>query len=178
MLLCGESGAGKSTLSYACARAGWTYTSDDASYMLHDTMPPRIIGNAHQVRFRPAAKMLFPELEGYGLTPRAEGKPSIEVPIARILPGAVTSEESPVHFLIFLKREPSAYAELTPISNDEALEHLHSARYLSEEMQEVKRRQLRQLAHLPAYELRYRDLQPAIECLDKLAKSAPGVLGL
>jgi hypothetical protein len=33
VLLCGDSGAGKSTLSYACARQGWTYVSDDGSFL-------------------------------------------------------------------------------------------------------------------------------------------------
>lgn len=31
VLLCGDTGAGKSSLSYACARAGWTFVSDDVS---------------------------------------------------------------------------------------------------------------------------------------------------
>src|SRR5579864_4283636 len=30
----GDSGAGKSSLSYACARRGWTFISDDASHLL------------------------------------------------------------------------------------------------------------------------------------------------
>src|SRR3984957_20562164 len=48
ILLCGHSGAGKSTLAYACARAGWTYTTDDGSYLLRDSAPPRILGNSHK----------------------------------------------------------------------------------------------------------------------------------
>src|SRR6266852_1180650 len=34
VLLCGDSEAGKSSLSYACARQGWTFVSDDASHLL------------------------------------------------------------------------------------------------------------------------------------------------
>ncbi|MDT7814744.1 MAG: hypothetical protein QOJ42_4660, partial [Acidobacteriaceae bacterium] len=82
MLLCGPSGTGKSTLAYACARRGWVFTSDDASYLRHHASDLRVVGNSHQVRFRPSAKDLFPELRGRGITPRAEGKPSIEVPTA------------------------------------------------------------------------------------------------
>ncbi|MGC1919578.1 MAG: aldolase, partial [Acidobacteriaceae bacterium] len=52
ILLCGDSGAGKSTLSYACARAGWTYTSDDTSYLINDYAVPRVIGHSHRMRFR------------------------------------------------------------------------------------------------------------------------------
>src|ERR1700758_2123006 len=60
ILLCGDSGAGKSTIAYACARTGWTYTSDDTSYLINDSDVPRVIGHSHRVRFRPAAKDLFP----------------------------------------------------------------------------------------------------------------------
>ena len=34
VLLAGDSGAGKSSLSYACARRGWTYCSDDSSSLV------------------------------------------------------------------------------------------------------------------------------------------------
>src|SRR5665213_2624050 len=52
VLLCGDSGAGKSTLSYACARAGWTYTSDDTSYLINDLDLPTVIGHSHRMRFQ------------------------------------------------------------------------------------------------------------------------------
>jgi len=79
VLLCGDSGAGKSTLSYACARAGWTYVSDDGSFLL-DVGTKRIVtGDCYRVRFRPSATELFPEVEDLETTPRAEGKPSIEL---------------------------------------------------------------------------------------------------
>src|SRR5580692_10217917 len=69
LLLCGDSGAGKSTLSYACARAGWTYTTDDTSYLINDSESLRVIGHSHRVRFRLTAKALFPELEDRQVTP-------------------------------------------------------------------------------------------------------------
>jgi hypothetical protein len=34
VMFCGDSFAGKSTLAYACARAGWTYLSDDGTYLV------------------------------------------------------------------------------------------------------------------------------------------------
>ena len=40
VLLCGDSGAGKTSLSYACARAGWQFISDDSSYLLHERDRP------------------------------------------------------------------------------------------------------------------------------------------
>lgn len=72
VLLCGDSGAGKSSLSYACARSGWTYVSDDGSDLLIEGSDRLVIGNCHQVRFRPSAAQLFPELEGLeGYTARS-----------------------------------------------------------------------------------------------------------
>jgi hypothetical protein len=41
VLLCGLSGAGKSTLAWACARAGWTYVTDDGTWLLTDRRPHR-----------------------------------------------------------------------------------------------------------------------------------------
>ncbi len=59
-LLCGDSGAGKTSLAYACARAGWTYTSDDAAYLVHGREDCLAVGNPYQIRFRPSAVQLFP----------------------------------------------------------------------------------------------------------------------
>ena len=50
ILLIGDSGAGKSTLAYGCARVGWTYTSDDTSYLINDSIVPRVIGHAQGER--------------------------------------------------------------------------------------------------------------------------------
>ncbi|MGA9669442.1 MAG: aldolase, partial [Terracidiphilus sp.] len=119
VLLIGDSGAGKSTLAYACARAGWTYTSDDTSYLINDSIIPRVIGHAHRARFRPSAKALFPELEPFGLTPRLEGKPSIEVSISE-LPVPNTATEAIVNSIVYLNRYPSAAGRLIPLPNGTA----------------------------------------------------------
>src|SRR5262249_12100385 len=52
ILLCGASGSGKSTLAFACARAGWLYVGDDASWLLPDRDEPIALGRCHQVRLR------------------------------------------------------------------------------------------------------------------------------
>jgi hypothetical protein len=169
MLLCGESGAGKSSLAYACARAGWTFTSDDASYLLRDGDPSRVIGNSHQVRFRPSAKELFPELQGRHLTPRAEGKPSIEVPTSE-LTGLVTSDEATIRYLIFLNRQPAAVAELQPLAQGEVLERFYQDLYPAAEVQRLQAGALEQLAATAVYELRYSELDHAVARLESLAR--------
>ena len=62
ILLCGDSGSGKTSLAYACARRGWTYVADDASHLVRPGKDRRILGRPHEIRFRSAANLLFPEL--------------------------------------------------------------------------------------------------------------------
>ena len=171
LLLCGDSGAGKSTLAYACARSGWLFTSDDSSYLKHNSHEIRIVGNSHQLRFRPSARDLFPELQGRSVTPRAEGKPSIEVPTAE-LSGIVTADETLVHHIILLNRWPSAHAELVPLPREAA--HRYFQQYLSfpDKIRQAQSEALQALYAADVYELRYQDLQQAVDCLDHLALTA------
>jgi hypothetical protein len=168
--LCGDSGAGKSSLSYACARAGWTYTSDDASYLLHNTDHPRVVGNSHQVRFRPTASTLFPELEGRALTPRAEGKPSIEVSTSEF-PGLITASEARIDSIVYLNRGPSEEGELVPLPAGVAVERIREGFYPVAEICAIHDKAVQTLSDIPAYELRYRDFDQAIGQLDRLARS-------
>ena len=80
-LLCGGSGAGKSTLAFACARAGWSFVSDDCTFLVTDADDRMAIGKPHQARFRDDAASLFRELEGYTAQARPNGKISMEVPL-------------------------------------------------------------------------------------------------
>ena len=121
ILLCGDSGAGKSTLAYACARAGWTYVSDDTSYLINDSDMARVIGHSHRMRFRPTAQALFPELADRKLTPRMEGKASIEVPASE-LPQIVTTIEANVHAVVYLNRHPAASGRLVKLPEGTATE--------------------------------------------------------
>jgi hypothetical protein len=102
VLLCGDSGAGKSTLAYACARAGWTFVTDDASHLVHESDDGLVVGNCNQVRFRPTATAFFPELRGLAVMKRAGiGKPSIELPTDSQI--SVASQTRIKH-IVFLKR--------------------------------------------------------------------------
>src|SRR6266404_580737 len=54
VLFCGDSEAGKSSLAYACARRGWTYVTDDASWLIRKHAAERlVVGNSHRMRLRP-----------------------------------------------------------------------------------------------------------------------------
>ena len=168
VLLCGDSGAGKSTLSYACARAGWTYVCDDASFLLNGGSERRVSGNCYQVRFRPSAAELFPEIEGLEVTPRAAGKPSIEMPTAR-LPHMVTAQSTRVDFIVFLNRRSSGAPQLAPYSKDLARRAMREVLFGLEEAREHQCRALDRLLMADVYELRYTDLDWAVARLRSLA---------
>src|SRR6187402_1189980 len=170
ILLCGQSGAGKSTLAYACARSGWTYTSDDTSYLINHSVPPRVIGHSHRVRFRPAARELFPELGAHSITPRMEGKPSIEVAVSK-LPVLTTSREAEVHAIVILRVNPSATGSLMPLPEGTATQRLCAELFSAGDVRLQHEAILRDaFDNIAAYELAYSDSDQAMHQLDLLIR--------
>lgn len=169
ILLCGDSGAGKSTLAYACARAGWTYTSDDTCYLINDSESPRVIGHFHRVRFRPEAKALFPELGNRTVTPRMEGKPSIEVRISELPDLHIrTAPEVEVHSIVYLNRHPLSLGRLARLPAGTATLRACQELFSAGEIREKHEINLRSLADVPTYELDYCELDDAIRKLELL----------
>jgi hypothetical protein len=169
ILLCGDSGAGKSTLSYACARAGWTYTSDDTCYLINESDTPRVTGHSHRVRFRPAAKKLFPELHNRAITERMEGKPSIELPIAE-LPVEQTAREVDIAAIVFLHRS-TTQPFLVPCPTGTVTRRMCEDLYSAGEIRAFHQTMLEKLAAVPTFELHYDRLEDGIATLDQLVQS-------
>lgn len=170
ILLCGDSGAGKSTLAYACARAGWTYITDDASFLVNQRNDRLVVGNCNQARFRPSAASLFSELNGLKVTMRAEmGKPSIELPTPP-LRNINRSHTSHVNYVVFLNRKNPARQELVPfpvqVARYSMLQHLSS---LPSAMK-VQSAMIDSVLDGGALELHYSDLGWAVERLAQLAE--------
>ncbi len=166
VMLCGDSGAGKSTLSYACARAGWEYVSDDGSYLL-DCERRIVSGNSHQVRLRPSAAELFPELQGLAPTPRAAGKPSIEfstVPMQHVKRRASVQVDS----IVFLNRKSGLPPALLPYRKDVARLYMNQTIFATEEASRSHAQCIDQMLAADVYELRYTDLDWAIDRLRTL----------
>lgn len=173
ILLCGDSGAGKSSLAYASARAGWTYITDDASYLVQDDGWPgenrRVIGNCHQVRFRPSASELFPEVAGLPITPRAAGKPSIELPTAH-RDGMACAETAQVDFLVFLNRRLPGAPELRPWRKDVARSFLRQVLYGTADLLASRYADVERLLTAEIFELRYTSLDWAVARLETLVR--------
>lgn len=169
VLLLGDSGAGKSSLSYACARAGWTYIADDSSFLLNGGSKRMIVGNCHQVRFRPTAAALFPELKGMEITPRCKGKPSIEMPMT-FRPEVICAQTTQVDFLVFLNRNSDGPPGLVPYRREVAQNFMGQILYGLPETRATQFAAIDRLLTAEVFELRYRDLDWAVQRLESLAR--------
>ena len=170
ILLCGDSGAGKSSLSYACARAGWTYITDDATYLVNNRNDRLVVGNCNQARFRPSALELFSELSGKEILRRAQvGKPSIELNTQPIRDISV-SFTSHINYVVYLNRKNVKRQELVEFPADVAR---YSMQQVLFSMPATRKVQIAMIDHLldgGAFELRYNDFNWAIERLAQLAE--------
>ena len=169
VLLCGDSGAGKSTLSYACAQAGWTYITDDASYLVNSRHDRLVVGNSNQARFRPASQVFFQELSGKPITKRGDvGKPSIELKTST-LRNISTSHISRINHIVFLNRREVKRQELVPFSTEVARYVMLQRLYGLPETMKVQSAMIDRVLNAGVLELRYYSLDWAIERLGRLA---------
>ena len=170
VLLAGDSGAGKSSLAYACARRGWVYTSDDSSSVLRRGDGRTVLGNSRLFRFRESAGELFPEFRGLTNIRRANGKPTIEV-TTDSLPGFRTAPDSQVEHVVFLNRREGGRAALVPLSAQEAWRRIFFDPWPPDlPMRAARHAAMKRLLGVPAYEMRYRDLDDAANRLEQLVR--------
>jgi hypothetical protein len=174
ILLFGDSGAGKSTLAYACARAGWTYTSDDTSYLINDSQHPRVIGHSHRLRFRPTARDLFPELSDREITPRMEGKASIEVEVSE-LPHLRTANEVGIYAIVYLSRRQSVTGSLMKLPAGTATVRARQELYSAGEIRANHEKILEALFGIPTYDLQYSEFDQGIKQLERLTQITQGI---
>jgi len=164
----GPSGAGKSTLAFACARAGWTYLSDDCTWLLPDSDERIALGRPWQVRFRVDAPALFPELEGRISRERPNGKVSIEVPMSAF-PEIRTAARAPIGRLVFVERRPVREPRLVRIGGEEAIGRImRDLPSYGPAVDAMHERTVRKLAEVPSYVMRYERLDDAISLLAEL----------
>lgn len=168
LLLCGASEAGKSSLAYACAQSGWEYIADDGSFLVREHPNQTVIGNPHRIRLRPSARELFPELSERLARVRPNGKLAIEIP-TRTLPRFRTVSRASVERVVFLNRNGSSPARLSPVSKEEVFRKLETAVKLGDEQSQAsQKRALASLLREVPLELQYSDLPGAIDCLTTL----------
>lgn len=169
VLLCGDSGAGKTTLSYACARAGWTYVTDDGSYLVQDKANLLVAGNCYQFRFRPSAEALFPQLRGRQVMRRAGvGKPSIELQIDASSSIQI-SPTARARYMVFLSRH-AGKEELVPFPRAVARMCLWQTVHCMPYDTDRQLKTIDALLEVQTFELRYDSLDWAVERLKQLVR--------
>lgn len=179
VMLCGESCAGKTTLAYACARAGWTYVSDDGTFLVRGRGDRYAIGDSHRIRFRADARELFSELANHVPSVRPNGKLGIEVPTRDL--GISTAPGWVVDHVVFLNREHRGQASVEPYPKDLALEYWARYAVLGPARIQAEQRCSHELllgAHL--WKMQYSQLAGAVSRLERLVAetaSSPGEHG-
>jgi hypothetical protein len=175
IVLCGDSGAGKTSLAYACARQGWTYLSDDGTYVIRGRSEPWVAGRPFRIRFRESARKLFPELERFTPTWRPNGKLDIEVDTEAL--SLRTSTEKPAGHVVFLDRRETpgraVFGAYPAASAKQKLEAL--VVYGDERIRREQSRALNSLLQLPVSRLTYGDPESAERALRALAQSESAV---
>jgi hypothetical protein len=168
ILLCGESGTGKSTLSFACAHAGWTFLSDDCTWLLADSEDRVALGRPYQARFRDKAPSVFPELAGYASSARPKGKLTLEVPLSDF-PQIRTASRCPIRALVFLDRRIGVRPRAARLPPGEAVDLLlrDMAAY-GPEVDAMHERAIGRLRDLPAWRLHYESLDEALRLLSEV----------
>jgi hypothetical protein len=169
ILLCGFSGAGKSTLSFACARRGWTFISDDCTCLVPDSESREAIGRPREARLRPDAPRLFPELEGLAERARPNGKIGLAVRLSQF-PGIRTASRCVISGVAFLDRKHGGTAGIAKMHRSEALEGLLADRPSYGATVDARHeRTIRRLLELPTYRLRYQSVEDGVRLVARLA---------
>lgn len=170
VLLCGESGAGKSSLAFACARSGWNFLSDDNSAIVRKREGRVVVGNPCQMRFRESAVELFPELKEQRVAPRATGKMAIEL-ATPTLPKIATQTECQVDYIVFLNRREPVPPCLLSLPKKIALQYFEQYMCFGEdEVYQAQKASIHDLLTAKVFEMRYRDLDWAVERLGTLVR--------
>jgi hypothetical protein len=170
LLLCGESGAGKSSLSFACARKGWKFLSDDSTAIVRKRKGRVVVGNPHQMRFRESAIELFPELKEQRVTPRFTGKMAIELATST-LPEIETITECQIDYIVFLNRREPGPPSLCSLPKEIASQYFQQCLFLGDnQAQQAQRWSLDNLLTARVFEMRYRDLDRAVQRLETLVQ--------
>ena len=166
ILLCGASGAGKSTLSFAAACAGWTYLSDDCTWLLAGGSDATAVGRPHQVRLRDDAPGLFPRLAGWGARERPNGKISIEVP-TRAFSEIRTALRCRIGGLAWLDRRRGAPPAMRQVEPAEVVRQMLNSSSYGQEVDAMHERATRTLLDLPACRLQYEALDDGLRLLSE-----------
>jgi hypothetical protein len=157
-------------LAYACARAGWTYVSDDGAFLVRDRDDRYAIGEPSSIRFRTDAPDLFAELADHLPAVRPNGKIAIEVRTRDL--GISTAPGCVVDHVVFLDREQSDQAVPASIHHcaaDRFRENwVRCASLGRDDVRTAQRRCHERLLRAGLWRMQYSDLDNAVARLERL----------
>ena len=168
ILLCGASGAGKSTLAFAAACAGWTFLSDDCTWLLVGDAGATAVGKPHQVRFRDDAARLFANLAGYDAHERPNGKIGFEVPV-RAFPEIRTALRCRIGGMAWLDRSLAGLPAMVQAEPADVVRQLLNSGSFGKVVDAMHERATRTLLDLPACRLQYQSLEDGLGLLAEFA---------
>lgn len=158
LLVAGPSGAGKSTLSVALSRNGFSYVSDDWTYMSRHHRSLVAFGTSAPVKLLPDATNYFPNLTSYRPQKSMNGELAYEVDIAEAFRVRVEKACEP-RWLIFLERTPHSGVDFASVESSKARSYLDSSvERLPIELYEASAMRdltLEMVSKLPCWLLRY-----------------------
>lgn len=171
VLLCGDSFAGKTTLAYACSRAGWTFVTDDGTFLVRNRCDRYAVGNPYTIRFREDAFNFFPELSERMLVVRPNGKIGIEI-FTSELPISVTPGCS-IDQVVFLARKEHGPVDLRAYPQDLAIQEWERhAPFGTNQVRDAQKRCYQRLLGAGLWRLEYADLNEAVQRLEQLVDAA------
>jgi hypothetical protein len=166
----GDSFAGKSTLSYACARAGWSFASDDGIFLVRDRDDRYAVGDPYTLRLRDDARQMFPELRDRMPAPRPNGKLAMEI-FTRTLPIQIT-QGCTIDHIVFLKRNAPGTVRIKPYRKEDARDWCQRySTFGTRETRQAQSRCYERLLTAGVWEMQYNDLDDAIGRLEQLVDS-------
>jgi hypothetical protein len=169
LLLCGPSGAGKSTLAFACARRGWSFVSDEASFLVREGSGYTVAGRPRSVRLRGDAARWFEMLNTCKPRTHTNGKLSLELATADFQ--VPCSSFCDPRALIRLRRG-SATNRLKRLTAGPVVEELLAEiPSLGPEVRQRYEREIAAVARRGAWQLEYDTPDTGVAMLEELAGS-------
>jgi hypothetical protein len=123
LLLAGTAGSGKSTLSLALAQKGFTFLSDDWTYISRQGSELLAWNSMSPLKLLPDARRHFPELAAQEPGVSANGELAYEVDPGEVF-GVRRSEHAKPRWVLFLERQTNAQFTLIEVPSTEAATRL------------------------------------------------------
>lgn len=149
LLIAGASGAGKSTLTVALAQSGFTFLSDDWTYLSQRSGHLTAHGMSIPAKLLPDSERFFPFLADYPVRPALNLELAFELPPEDL--GSRVELSCEPRWFLFLQRAPVEGCRLERVSAEEARQYVdRSVERLPPELTDVEQRRTAIMARVSA----------------------------